>query len=62
MVRETAQRLIDKTSHWPLKDRRRHLIEVLEAEKGRHRRKLIADALRGITTRILKQELRRTRP
>lgn len=58
MVMEPVQRIIDKTSHWPLKDRRRHLIEVLEHEKGRHRRKVLQDALRGITTKVLKQELR----
>ena len=50
--------IIDKTSHWPLRDRREHLIQVLEAEKGRNRRQKLARALCQITTRVITQELR----
>lgn len=58
MAREPVERLISKTSHWPLKQRRRYLIDTLQLEKGRWRRKQIATALAGITTRVLRQELR----
>jgi len=58
MRREPVARIIKKVDHWPLADRRQHLIQVLEHEKGRHRRRLLCDALKDLTTRVLKQELR----
>jgi DNA-binding HxlR family transcriptional regulator len=60
-MRESVARIIRKTDHWPLAKRREYLIAALEREKGRWRRKQIAAALCGITTRVLKQELRHER-
>lgn len=59
MAMEPVERMISKTEHWPLKDRRRYLILALETERGRWRRRRLSDALRGITTKVLKQEMRR---
>lgn len=59
MRREPVARIIRKTDHWPLKDRRAHLIKVLQTEKQWHRRRVLTAALRDLTTRVLKQELRR---
>jgi hypothetical protein len=58
MALEPVERILHKADHWPLTDRRRYLIAALKAEKGRHRRRLIHETLRGITTRVLRQELR----
>lgn len=58
MAREPVDKIVRKTSHWPLKERRRHLIDALKLEKGRHRHKLMAKALQDITTRVLRMELR----
>jgi DNA-binding HxlR family transcriptional regulator len=60
-MREPVARIISKTDHWPLAKRREYLIAALQCEKGRWRRKQIASALRDITTRVLKQELRHER-
>ncbi len=50
--------IVDKTSHWPLRERRKHLMTVLEVEKGPRRRRKLEAALCNITTRVLRQELR----
>lgn len=61
MKLEPVARIIRKTDHWPLGKRREYLIAALELEKGRWRRKQLASALCRITTRVLKQEVRRDR-
>jgi len=58
MRRENINRIINKTSHWPLAKRREYLIAALECEKQRRRRGAIRAALCEITTRVLKQEMR----
>lgn len=59
--REPVDRIIKKTDHWKLADRREYLIRVLQDEKGRWRRRRLALALRDITTKVLKQERRHER-
>lgn len=58
MRRESIQHIINKTSHWPLAERRRYLILALKGESQRRRQGLIRKTLREITTRVLKQEIR----
>lgn len=58
MAREPVSRIITKVNHWPIAEQREYLIKALAVEKVRYRRKKVSDALRGITTRVLKQELR----
>lgn len=53
--------IIAKTSHWPLAKRREYLILAMRCEKGRWRRRQLHEALRGITTRVIRQELRHER-
>lgn len=61
MALEPVSRIINKANHWPIAKRREYLILALECEKNRHRRRLITVALRDITTRVIRQELRHER-
>lgn len=61
MALEPVSRIIKKVDHRPIKEQRAYLILALECEKGRWRRKRLSAALRSITTRVLKQELRHER-
>lgn len=56
MALEPVYRIIHKADRWPLKDRLRYLQAAYAAEKGRHRRKMIHQAMVPLCVRVLKQE------
>lgn len=61
MALEPITRLIHKADHWPIKKRRHYLVAALAAEKCRHRRRMIHEALVPLTAKVLRQEMKEDR-
>jgi hypothetical protein len=58
MRREPVAWTIKKVDHLPLNQQREYLQACFACERDGHRRAKISQALRGVTTRVLAQEIR----